>query len=310
MLRNRDAGRERGAMAAILRSALLICLCAVAVPSVAQPLAPPAHSHVECSSLHSRILARSVPYCVLLPPAYTQERTRRFPVSYFLHGLGDDQRALAQIAGDSGVYDRILASGRIGQFVIIAPAGYESFFIDARDGQMPYEEFFLREFLPAMERKYRIAATGARRGVMGISMGGYAALHYAFKYPEKFAAVSATMPAVSERLPSRFSNSFLQAALERVFGDPLDAEFYEKNSPLYLARTAPLPALQRLTIYFDCGAQDRFGFDRGTRELDRLLTERGVPHEAHIYPGGHNWQFVEQHLAASLEAQSRGLHAQ
>jgi S-formylglutathione hydrolase FrmB len=43
-----------------------------------------------------------------------------------------------------------------------------------------------------------------------------------------------------------------------------------------------------------------YGFDAGTRELDRLLSARHVSHEAHIYPGGHNWQFVAEHLDQSL----------
>ncbi len=47
----------------------------------------------------------------------------------------------------------------------------------------------------------------------------------------------------------------------------------------------------------------------GTRAMDKLLTQRGIPHEAHIYPGGHDWQFVLEHFAASLEAQSKGLGA-
>ena len=61
-----------------------------------------------------------------------------------------------------------------------------------------------------------------------------------------------------------------------------------------------------MTIYFDCGAQDRYGFNVGTFALDKLLTRRGVPHEAHIYPGGHDWPYVLEHFAASLEAQSKG----
>ena len=43
--------------------------------------------------------------------------------------------------------------------------------------------------------------------------------------------------------------------------------------------------------------------------MDKLLTERGIAHEAHVYPGGHDWQFLQQHFAASLEAQSTGLGA-
>lgn len=281
--------------------ALLACLCTLAAPASAK-------SRLECSTVRSRILSRSVPYCALLPPSYTSQGTRRYPVSYFLHGLGDSEQALANVA-EWGVYDQLLETQSVGEFVLIAPRGYTSFYINSQDGKFRYEDFFLREFLPAMERRYRIDSTGAQRGIMGISMGGYGALHYAFKYPEKFAAVSATMPALAEQLPKNLGEPMVDAALSEVFGVPHDEAFYEKNSPFRLVRIAPLTALRRLTIYFDDGAQDRFGFDRGTAGLDSLLTARGVPHEAHIYPGGHNWYFVEQHLPAALEAQSRGLHA-
>jgi S-formylglutathione hydrolase FrmB len=50
-----------------------------------------------------------------------------------------------------------------------------------------------------------------------------------------------------------------------------------------------------------------YGFDAGTRQLDKLLTARHVAHEAHIYPGGHDWQFVAQHLDASMAFQSHAL---
>jgi enterochelin esterase-like enzyme len=43
------------------------------------------------------------------------------------------------------------------------------------------------------------------------------------------------------------------------------------------------------------------------RQLDKLLTARHVPHETHIYPGGHDMQFVSQHLEASMEFQSQAL---
>ena len=158
-----------------------------------------------------------------------------------------------------------------------------------------------------MEKKYRIGTTRSQRGIMGISMGGFGALHYAFKYPEKFAAVSANMPALIEHLPRELSQQWQQELMGTIFGNPPDMAFYEKNSAFQLARAASLPALKRLTIYFDCGAQDRYGFTAGTVAMDKLLTARGVPHEAHIYPGGHDWQFVLEHFAASLEAQSKGL---
>jgi S-formylglutathione hydrolase FrmB len=267
-----------------------------------------AQSKVECSTLKSRILARDVPYCVMLPPSYAQDKTRRYPVAYYLHGLGDNEQSLVNLGGWS-IYDRLTSQKKIGEFVVAAPAGFTSFYINSRDGKFRYEDFFMEEFLPAMEKKYRIGTSRSQRGIMGISMGGFGAMHYAFKYPEKFAAVSANMPALIERLPRDFPQEKHQQLMVAIFGDPPDLPFYERNSAFHLARTAPLPALKRMTIYFDCGAQDRYGFNTGTEAMDKLLTQRGVPHEAHIYPGGHDWPYVLEHLAASLQAQSKGLGA-
>jgi S-formylglutathione hydrolase FrmB len=286
--------------------ALLGCVFSLLALCVAQ--SPIAHSKVECSTLESRILARPVPYCVMLPPSYAQDKVRRYSVAYYLHGLGDNEQSLVNMGGWS-IYDRLMRQKQIGEFAVVAPAGFASFYINSRDGKFRYEDFFLAEFLPAMEKKYRIGTTRTQRGIMGISMGGFGALHYAFKYPEKFAVVSANMPALIEHLPSELSQEWQQTLMGTIFGNPPDMAFYEKNSAFHLAGVAPVAALKRMTIYFDCGAQDRYGFNAGTVAMDKLLTQRGIPHEAHLYPGGHDWGFVLEHFARSLEVQSKGMGA-
>jgi hypothetical protein len=49
-----------------------------------------ASGRVECNTLPSKILARSVPYCVVLPASFDADKTKRFPILYSLHGLGDN----------------------------------------------------------------------------------------------------------------------------------------------------------------------------------------------------------------------------
>jgi S-formylglutathione hydrolase FrmB len=62
-----------------------------------------------------------------------------------------------------------------------------------------------------------------------------------------------------------------------------------------------------LKIYFDCGLQDDYGFDAGTRALHEALEKRKIPHEFHLYPGGHTWQYVAEHFGESLGFLSRAL---
>jgi S-formylglutathione hydrolase FrmB len=260
-----------------------------------------AASRMQCGAMTSKYVPGRIGYCAMLPPSYDAKPGKRFPVLYFLHGLGGDQSFLAS-SGASSVIEEAWEEKRLGEFVIITPQGENSFYINSRDGHILYEDFFVREFVPQMERRFRLEGDRAGRAIDGVSMGGYGALRFAFKYPRMFVSVAAHMPALLEALPHGSSDAGLARFLGSAFGSPLNERFWKENSPFVFARTSNL---QGLKIYFDCGEQDNYGFDAGTRQMDRLLTARHVAHEAHLYPGGHDWQYVAQHLEASLEFHSQ-----
>ncbi len=269
-------------------------------------LAPAAHAElgrIECRSAHSQILQHDIRYCAILPPSYDSAKSRRYPVLYFLHGLGGNEQFLVTSGGWNLVED-LWQQQKIGEFLIITPDAGTSFYINSRDGRVRYEDFFIREFIPFIDRTYRVTPERHARGIGGISMGGYGALHIAFRHPELFVSVSANSAALINKLPDvKFANP-QQSALLRVlhaFGTPPDSVFWYRNDPLVLARTANLAGLK---IYFDCGAEDDYGFERGAQLLDSILTARKVPHEFHLYPGGHNWQYFAARLPAVLEFHS------
>ena len=270
----------------------------------------PVHSlgRGECLRINSAILAQPVAYCVLLPPSYDDNKTRRYPVLYFLHGLGDNEQTFLH----SGAWNRVQdlwQQGELGEFLIVTPAGGASFYINSHDGRQRYEDFFLREFLPAVEKRYRIRAARESRGIAGISMGGYGALHLAFRRPDLFGSVATHSAAIIEKLPviaAGFPISGRLRVFGNVFGSPLDAAFWDVNSPLTLARTANLASLK---MYFDCGDADDYGFNVGAQLLHNLLASRHISHEFHIYPGGHNWSYFSEHLPASLQFESRAIGA-
>ena len=86
------------------------------------------------------------------------------------------------------------------------PSGGHTFYINSADGKVRYEDFFMKEFMPQMEKKYRAKARGPLAGITGVSMGGYGALRLGFKYPDQFAAVSAQMPALIADVPDNISS--------------------------------------------------------------------------------------------------------
>jgi S-formylglutathione hydrolase FrmB len=263
----------------------------------------------ECLSASSKILGRPVAYCVLLPPSYDTEKARRYPILYLLHGLGDNEQMLIHSGGFNLVQD-LWERHQLGDFLIVTPDGGSSFYINSRDGRLRYEDFFFREFLPQIEKRYRAQSGRASRGIAGISMGGYGALHLGFRHPELFASVGAHSAALLEKLPTVSISDSRQTARSRilgnVFGSPLDPVFWRKNDPLAIARIANLSALK---IYFDCGSEDDFGFEEGATALDKVLSSRHIPHEFHIYPGGHNWVYVAEHLPALLQFHFRAFES-
>jgi S-formylglutathione hydrolase FrmB len=265
-----------------------------------------AGGRAECRAAPSKILGRPVSYCILLPPSFDADKTRRYPILYFLHGLGGNQEVLLSSGGWNLIED-LREQKQIGEFLIATPDGGRSFYINSDDGRRRYEDFFVREFLPFIEGRYRVRAERRYRGVTGVSMGGYGALRLALRYPELFGSVSAHSAALIEKLPTVKVSGSQEGQLSRIlggaFGSPFDPAFWERNSPFTLVRKGPRPA--GLQIYFDCGTEDEFGFNAGAQAFHDLLDSRRIPHEFHLYPGGHDWGYVAQHLAASLEFHSR-----
>jgi putative tributyrin esterase len=263
-----------------------------------------ATGRAECVSASSKTLGHPVPYCVILPPSYDSEKARRYPVLYLLHGLGDDEQMLIRSGGFNLIED-LWERHEIGDFLIVTPGGGASFYINSRDGRNRYEDFFLQEFVTQIEKRYRTKSGRASRAIAGISMGGYGALHLAFRHPELFGSAGAHSAALIEKFPAVTSADNRQTARSRifagVFGSPFDPVFWKKNDPLAIARTVNLAGLQ---IYFDCGSEDDFGFESGAADLDKILASRHIPHEFHLYPGGHNWVYFAEHLPALLKFHS------
>ena len=271
-----------------------------------------AQSRIDCSALKSQILHRPVRYCVYLPSGYdagaTQRPPRRYPVLYLLHGLGDNEQTLFNSGGWT-LLDDLRKQHKMGDFLIVVPEGRRSFYVNSADGAERYSDFFLQEFMPRIESKYRIRAERRSRAIAGISMGGYGALRFAFAHPEMFSAVSAQSAALITETPQQLNaaastGSPLLGVLGPVFGKPIDVAHWNTNSPFLLAKRNAAE-LRRLAIYFNCGQEDNYGFEKGNAVLDRELSEEHVKHEYRSYPGDHSITYFLSHFAEVMEFHSK-----
>src|SRR5579872_113280 len=268
-------------------------------------------SRIDCSALESKILKRPVRYCVYIPSGYNagaeEHPARRYPILYFLHGLGDNEQTLFNSGGWT-LLDDLRKQGKMGDFLIVAPEGGRSFYVNSADGTVRYSDFFLQEFMPFVEAKYRIHGR-ADRAISGISMGGYGALRFAFAYPQKFSAVSAESAALFAESPKLLDQA-MQAGSPRanllgnIFGNPINPAHWRANDPFALAKQNAA-AIARLAIYFNCGQQDGYGFEDGATALDHQLTAEKIGHTAKLYPGEHSLAYFLSHIDEVMEFHSR-----
>jgi S-formylglutathione hydrolase FrmB len=270
-----------------------------------------AQSRIDCGAVDSRILKSEVHYCVYLPAGYDAGATRRpaqdYPVLYFLHGLNDNERTLFNSGGWT-LLDDLRRQHKIGEFLIVAPEGGRTFYIDSADGSVKYSDFFLQEFIPAIEKKYRVKKGRGNRAISGISMGGYGALRFAFAHPEMFSAVSAQSAALMKESPQELDTAARSGSpqgrmLATVFGNPIDSRHWNENSPFVLARKNQA-ALRRLAIYFNCGEDDNYGFEVGAAALHEQLLKENVKHVYHLYPGDHSLAYFLDHFDEVIEFHS------
>jgi len=274
-----------------------------------------AQARIDCGALNSRILKQVMHYCVYLPDGYDasghQHPARKYPVLYFLHGLGDNERTLFNSGGWTTL-DDLRRQHKIGDFLIVAPEGRRSFYINSADGKFRYSDFFLQEFMPEIEKKFRITGNRADRAIGGISMGGYGAVRFAFAHPELFSAVSAQSAALVTETPRQLdaaerAGTGLGETLGGPFGTPIDVAHWNENNPFALARKNAA-ALKRMTIYFNCGQSDNYGFEVGAAKLDEELKRLGVKHEYRPYPGDHSINYFLSHFDDVMEFHSRAFH--
>jgi S-formylglutathione hydrolase FrmB len=270
----------------------------------------PAHaqSRIDCNALNSRILKYPVHYCVYLPASYDASGRTKIPPHaiqsfiFFTDSATTNKRS--STAADGPCSTICTPATTIGDFLIVAPEGRRGFYINSADGSVRYSDFFLQEFIPLIESKYRVSSGRKNRAISGISMGGYGALRFAFSHPEMFSAVSAQSAALITESPEELDSAARSGAplgkvLAAVFGNPINVSHWKNNSPSVLAQRNAA-ALRKMAIYFNCGQDDNYGFEKGAAALHDQLQKEGVKHEYRAYPGDHSLAYFLSHFEEVL----------
>src|SRR6266850_396444 len=187
--------------------------------------------HVEYKTFQSKLLGRELRYAVYVPPSYNASPARKYPVLYFLHGLFEDETRWSSRGQTDQIMDRMIAGGKIGEFIVAVPFGGTSFYTNLRDGSEKWEDVIVTEFVPMIETAYRVSASRVTRGISGTSMGGYGALKIAMKHPDLFGSASAHSAVLLANLAdARIGDVRLrmfQGLFDQIFGINQDMTYWD-----------------------------------------------------------------------------------
>lgn len=258
---------------------------------------------IEQEKLNSKILGKQMNYTVYLPYDYSSSE-RLYPVVYLLHGFTDDNMSWMQFGEINRLADKAIGEGTIPPMIVIMPDADSTFYLNVYDGKENYEDYFFNELLPAVEKKYRIRAEKAYRGVAGLSMGGYGSLIYALKHPDMFTACAPLSAAVWDDsgiigMDDRGYDNTLGRVLGRnLRGSARINKTWLANAPLTIIKEKSAQQLSRVRYWIDCGDDDFL--TRGNCLLHIALNEKGVPHEFRMRDGGHTWDYWRSGIIPAL----------
>ncbi|MBQ2553790.1 MAG: esterase family protein [Prevotella sp.] len=246
-------------------------------------------SRIVEGTYESAVLGAPRDYTIYLPKSYDVEPDRQYPILYLLHGMLDDNHCWVTRGGLQQVADELMAKGTCREMIIVTPcAGGEA----NKDWNgyfnmkgWAYETFFFDEFMPFIEKQYRVLTDRGHRAVAGLSMGGGGATSYAQRYPDLFCAVYA-MSALMDIVPlpghKAGPNSMVGLMSSKV-GELSCSKFIRKAS----AQT--IEKMKTIKWYVDCGNKDFLL--KKNQEFMAAMDARGVPYKKQIRKGTHSWQY-------------------
>jgi enterochelin esterase-like enzyme len=254
----------------------------------------------------SKLLKMDRKYSIYLPPDYETSQ-RSYPVLYLLHGAGDDQTGWVQFGEVLNITDEAIKSGTATAMIIVMPdanTGKRGYVNDVKREWL-YEDFFFQEFMPFIEKTYRIKSDKRYRAIAGLSMGGEGTFIYALHHPELFSAACPLSAATGPKNIEELKNYKLWPGVENISDADKEA-YFKLYSVLSLIENMPESQIKAVRWYIDCGDDD-FLFE-GNSLVHIAMRKKEIPHEFRIRDGAHNWTYWRASLPKVLEFVSMGFH--
>lgn len=217
---------------------------------------------------------------VYTPAGYEQNKSKKYPVFYLLHGAGGDEEAWIALGRTAQILDNLIAQGKAEPMIVVMTNG------NAGEQAAPGESVEGFERIPGMQQRgmmdgafemsfpdvvkfvesnWRVYKDKKHRAIAGLSMGGYHSMHISKYYPDMFNYVGLFSAAI---MPGKDAESPVYQNIE----EQLAAQFAKK------------PALYWIAI------GDKDFLYQANNEYRALLDSKGYEYEYYETGEGHIWK--------------------
>ncbi|MDR6339791.1 enterochelin esterase-like enzyme [Filimonas zeae] len=261
-------------------------------------------STVTDTTFYSNLLHRAQHVSVYKPAGYVTGKDS-LPVLYLLHGMGDNHTGWLRLGRLQQVADSCISNGSMKPCIIVMPDAGLTYYLNSKDGNTPYEDYFMHELIPALEKRYACKTGKQNRVISGLSMGGFGCLLYAMHHPDMFSACYAMSPGIrNDEDIKRMSLVEFKRRYSTALGtihekDERITPWWHENSILYLAEHMPEVQKKQVRYYIDCGDDDPLS--KGSALLHIIMQQQQIPHEYRVKNGAHTWEYWQEALPTALK---------
>lgn len=213
---------------------------------------------------------------------------KHIPIVILLHGVYGSHWTWAFKGGAHRTAQRLIDADEIPPMVLAMPSdglwGDGSGYV--RHANQDFESWIVDEVPSAASAAVDACDPQSPLSIAGLSMGGFASLRLAGRYPQRFVAAAGHSCATE----AAYLHTLIEEPGDQWAHTPADSSVLES---LRLAGATNLPPLR-----FDCGTDD--ALLSANRALHQSLEELGMAHEYAEHPGGHDWSYWALHLEDTL----------
>lgn len=234
---------------------------------------------------------------VYLPEDY-ESSDRSYPVIYLLHGMYGSESHWLMKGSAEQTLDRMIAEGSLRPSIVVMPSdggyGHGTFYMNWYNGAGSFEDYFIYDLIPEIDKSFRTLTDAVHRAVGGLSMGGFGAFSLALRHPHLFGAAASLSGALTstEMIAQQYSRTDVAQMIGPLHGP------YAREHDLQLLASRRGQEQQRPALYFNCGTSD-FLYGMNDSYAKHLQTI-GYPFTYEQYAGEHTWDYWSEHLPDAL----------